>query len=131
MWKNVPGPLSVRMRGNGGAMNAAISNLPAPNMNSDQIQIEHSETPVHGEFTIGRDAIMTYRKVGDRHIEVNHTRVAREAQGRGLAGKLYRAVVEYARSQGLKVTPTCSYVVKMFERFPEDRDLLDEGQSAG
>jgi predicted GNAT family acetyltransferase len=95
-------------------------------MTSDQNQIEHTQTPAHGEFTIGRDAIMTYRKLGDGHIEVNHTRVAREAQGRGLAGQLYRAMVEYARSQGLKVTPTCSYVVKMFERFPEDRDLLKD-----
>jgi len=88
--------------------------------------IEHEETVTHGEFTMGRQAIMTYRKVGDRHIEVNHTRVAREAQGQGLAGKLYRAMVEHARSKGLKVTPTCSYVVRMFERFPEDRDLLKD-----
>jgi uncharacterized protein len=93
-------------------------------MSSDRMEIEHSETPVHGEFTIGRQAIMTYRKVGAGHIEVNHTRVAREAQGRGLAGKLYRAMVEHARANGLKVTPTCSYVIKMFERFPEDRELL-------
>ena len=94
------------------------------NGNSEQMHIEHMETPAHGEFTIGRHAIMTYRKAGDGHIVVNHTRVAREARGQGLAGKLYRAMVEYARSNGLQVTPTCSYVVKMFERFPEDRDLL-------
>jgi predicted GNAT family acetyltransferase len=90
------------------------------------MQIEHTETPAHGEFTIGRQAIMTYRKVGDGHIEVNHTRVAREAQGQGLAGKLYRAMVAHARSRGLKITPTCSYVMRMFERHPEDRDLLQD-----
>ena len=103
-------------------MGTAALNRSVTNMNSDQVQIEHSQTPAHGEFTIGRDAIMTYRKLG-----VNHTRVAREAQGQGLAGHLYRAMVEYARSQGLRVTPTCSYVARMFERFPEDRDLLDDG----
>jgi len=68
---------------------------------------------------------MTYRKVRDGLIEVNHTRVAQEAQGRGLAGKLYRAMVEHARSHGLKVRPTCSYVIRMFERFPEDREILE------
>ena len=62
-------------------MGTAALNRSVTNMNSDQVQIEHSQTPAHGEFTIGRDAIMTYRKLGDRHIEVNHTRVAREAQG--------------------------------------------------
>lgn len=94
-------------------------------MSNESPNVQHEETATHGEFTIGRDAIMTYRKVGDGHIEVNHTRVARQAQGRGLAGTLYRAMVEHARSQGLKVTPTCSYVIKMFERFPEDRDILE------
>jgi len=95
-------------------------------MSDDHSEIEHKQTTTHGEFTIGRDAIMTYRKAENGRIEVNHTRVAREAQGRGLAAQLYRAMVEYARSQGLKVTPTCSYVVRMFERFPEDRDLLKD-----
>lgn len=93
-------------------------------MNSESSPVEHEETPTHGEFRIGRDAIMTYRKVGAGHIEVNHTRVAREAQGRGLAGKLYRAMIDHARKHGLKVTPTCSYVIRMLERFPDDRDIL-------
>jgi len=93
------------------------------------MQIEHTETSAHGEFTIGREAIMTCRKVEDGVIEVNHTRVAAEAQGRGLAAILYRAMVEHARSHGLKVTPTCSYVVKMFERHPDDQDILKNRQS--
>lgn len=97
----------------------------SPNaVTSDSPPVKHEETALHGEFTIGRHAIMTYRKSGDGHIVVNHTRVAREAQGQGLAGRLYRAMVDHARAHGLKVTPTCSYVVRMFERFPEDRDLL-------
>ena len=95
-------------------------------MQDDQLRIEHRETSAHGEFLIGRQAIMTYRKAGEGRIEVNHTRVAREAQGQGLAGKLYRALVRHARTHGLKVTSTCSYVTRMFERFPEDRDVLQD-----
>lgn len=93
-------------------------------MNSESPNIEHQETPTHGEFTIGRHAIMTYHKSGDKHIVVNHTLVAQEAQGQGLAAKLYRAMVDHARAHDLKVTPSCTYVAKMFERFPEDRDIL-------
>lgn len=93
-------------------------------MKNETPPVAHEETPTHGEFTIGRLAIMTYRKSGEKHIVVNHTRVAQEAQGQGLAGKLYRAMIEHARANGLKVTPTCSYVIKMLERFPEDRDIL-------
>ena len=98
-------------------------------MNDDPTPIEHEETPNHGEFTIGRRAIMTYRKVGAGHIEVNHTRVAGESRGQGLAAKLYRAMVRHARANDLHVTSSCSYVTRMFERFPEDRDILrDERQ---
>jgi len=93
-------------------------------MSSESPPIKHQETALHGEFTIGRQAIMTYRKVGAGQIVVNHTRVAREAQGQGLAGKLYRAMVDHARRHNLKVTSTCSYVLRMFERFPEDRDII-------
>ena len=93
-------------------------------MNGESLQIEHQETALHGEFRIGRHAIMTYHKDGNKHIVVNHTRVAQEARGQGLARKLYRAMVDYARAHDLKVTPACSYVVRMLERFPEDRDIL-------
>ena len=95
-------------------------------MTDDSLEIEHRETPIHGEFTIGRRAILTYHKAGDGHIMVNHTRVAGEARGQGLAAKLYRAMVEHARTRGLKVSSSCSYVTRMFERFPEDRDVLDD-----
>ncbi|MDT8320337.1 MAG: GNAT family N-acetyltransferase [Xanthomonadales bacterium] len=93
-------------------------------MKTDSPEIEHRETARGGEFTIGREAIMTYHKEGDDHIVVDHTKVARESEGRGLARALYRAMVEHARAESLKVTPACSYVAAMFERFPEDRDVM-------
>jgi predicted GNAT family acetyltransferase len=95
-------------------------------MTDNPTEIEHRETPAHGEFTIGRLAILTYHKAGDGHIEVNHTRVAVEARGQGLAAKLYRAMVRHARQHGLSVSSSCSYVTRMFERFPEDRDVLQD-----
>jgi hypothetical protein len=91
--------------------------------------IQHRKSASGGEFLIGRDAIMTYRNAGEGHIIVNHTRVAREHEGQGLAGRLYRAMVNFAREEHLQVTPTCSYVVRQFERRPEDRDVLKGSDS--
>jgi len=93
-------------------------------LNTGSPQIAHQETVHGGEFTIGREAIMTYRKSGEDTIVVNHTRVAKQSEGRGLARLLYRYMVEFARERKLKVDPACSYVVAMFQRFPEDRDVL-------
>lgn len=90
-------------------------------------KVIHQETASGGEFTIGREAILTYRNIGEGHIMVNHTRVAKQSEGKGLAGLLYRHMVEFARGRKWKVTPTCSYVAAMFERYPEDRDVLANG----
>jgi len=67
---------------------------------------------------------MTYRKSGEDTIVVNHTEVSKLSEGKGLARQLYRNMVEFARERKLKVRPACSYVIAMFERFPEDRDVL-------
>jgi len=94
-------------------------------LNTDSPEITHQETATGGEFTIAREAIMTYRKAGEDRIIVNHTRVAKESEGKGLARLLYRHMVNFARERSIQVTPSCSYVEAMFKRFPEDRDVLD------
>ncbi len=93
-------------------------------MSTDANSIQHKKSASGGEFLIGRKAIMTYRNAGEGHIIVNHTRVTRENEGQGLAGRLYRAMVNFAREEHLQVTPACSYVVRKFQRHPEDRDVL-------
>ena len=93
-------------------------------MTSEQIQVSHEATSSGGEFLIGREAIMTYRNAGEGHIIVNHTRVARKSEGQGLAGRLFDAMVEFARNNNLQVTPTCSYVVHKFESKPGYQDVL-------
>jgi hypothetical protein len=54
-------------------MNSGISRSGSPNSGSPPVG--HRETDSGGEFTIGRDAIMTYRKSGEDMIVVNHTEV--------------------------------------------------------
>lgn len=93
-------------------------------MSQQDRKVTHRESESGGEFLIGREAVMTYRNAGDGHIIVNHTRVARESEGQGLAGVLFDAMVEYARDNNVQVTPTCSYVVHKFGKRPEDQDVL-------
>jgi len=93
-------------------------------LNTESPGIRHLKSASGGEFVIGRKAILTYRNAGEGHIIVNHTRVTRENEGQGLAGLLFRAMVEFARDEKLQVTPACSYVERKFERNPGDRDVL-------
>ena len=57
--------------------------------------------------------------VSGGHLTVYHTEVAEKFEGKGLAKKLLAAMVDYARSNRLKVTPLCPYVHAQFKRHPE------------
>jgi predicted GNAT family acetyltransferase len=55
--------------------------------------------------------------------------VPRRLEGRGFAGQVVRGALDYARANGLKVAPACSYVRAYMRRHKETRDLLAEGCS--
>ena len=60
----------------------------------------------------------------DRVLTTEHTLVAPEIGGRGIAGKLVEALIVDARAEGWKIVPECSYVAAAFKRHPEWADLL-------
>lgn len=72
----------------------------------------------------GHEALLSYRRKGDL-LTVIHTSVPEAIGGRGIAGELVRAVLDYARSQGWKVAPECSYTAAWLGRHPEYADLRE------
>ena len=52
-------------------------------------------------------------------MSINHTIVPDAIGGRGIAGKLVQASVDFARDQGLKIAPRCSYAAAWMDRHPE------------
>lgn len=63
---------------------------------------------------------------GPRLLTLHHTKVPGALQGRGIAADLVAAALDWARAEGLKVRPTCSYVATYMRRHPETADLLAE-----
>ena len=60
----------------------------------------------------------------DEHaLTITHTGVPPAIGGRGVAGALVRAAVEFALSSNLKVVPACSYAKDWLRRHPEYADL--------
>lgn len=83
------------------------------------------------KFYIGDDeqnplGEITFKLPGDNLMVVDHTYVSDDLRGQGIAGKLVGKVVEYAREQGKKINPTCSYAKKKMENTPEYQDVLAE-----
>ncbi|MBI9073390.1 MAG: N-acetyltransferase [Melioribacteraceae bacterium] len=65
------------------------------------------------------EAQLKYHDLGNNTLEYYSTFVPNELRGQGIAGKLVKFAADYAKENGIKVVPTCSFVVKFYERNPE------------
>ena len=88
------------------------------------INVRHNKAAERFEADLdGHLARADYRIVGDV-MQIFHTEVPVAFEGRGIAAALVTAAVDYARENGLKVLPACSYVRGYMRRHPEARSLL-------
>ncbi|MEY4765157.1 MAG: hypothetical protein RI907_1830 [Pseudomonadota bacterium] len=55
---------------------------------------------------------------------VTHTGVPRQLEGRGIAAAMVKHALNWARTEGLRVQPLCSYVAVYMRRHAEWQDLL-------
>ncbi len=86
--------------------------------------VTHNPAASRFETTVdGRPAVCAYRRQGDTLL-LTHTEVPPAAQGRGVAAALVKATLDWARAEGLRVRPLCSYVAAYMRRHPETQDLL-------
>ena len=89
--------------------------------------VRHDAAAQRFEIVLGDyRSVVDYTIDGDR-VVFTHTLVPPELRGRGVAEKLVRAALDWARQERKRVVPMCSYVAKFIERHPEYRDLLAEG----
>lgn len=66
--------------------------------------------------------VIEYRLVQGR-IAFLHTEVPPELEGQGLANRMARVALDYAREQGLEVLPHCPFIRAFIKRHPEYEDL--------
>ena len=74
---------------------------------------------LEGEVKMGK---LRYRYIKDDVIDVFTTKVDEAFQGKGIAGKLYSAVIEFAKQNRLKIKPSCNYIDITMQR--NDPDLI-------
>lgn len=90
------------------------------------LQVLHDRAASRFEARIdGHLCVCQYRLYG-RVMMMTHTGVPRAIRGHGIAAELVRAALAFARDEGLKVRPDCSYVETYMRRHPETHDLLND-----
>jgi predicted GNAT family acetyltransferase len=65
-----------------------------------------------------------YRELGDGVVELPHTVITEPERGGGLGSTLVRGALDALRARGVRIVPTCPFVVGYVERHPEYADLV-------
>ena len=89
----------------------------------DQLEIAHN--PAENRFETwldGQLAKLDYMEDGNT-IVMMHVGVPYEFRGHGVAGKITKAGLEYAKTRSLRVIPMCSYVAAYIRRNPQYVEL--------
>ena len=103
-----------------GTLNEALTTDPE----SDSRQVKHLAAQHQFAVDLGDDkAVLVYRPLGGE-IVLLHTEVPPAWEGRGIAGDLTRAALEYAREAQLTVRPVCPFVIMYLRQHPEYLPLV-------
>lgn len=69
-------------------------------------------------------AVLSYAPVSPGLLELYSTQVPAPDRGHGVGGRLVEAAVAYARSEGMRIIPTCWYVAQWLREHPQHGDLV-------
>lgn len=90
--------------------------------------IQQQDNGKKGSFYIeengNRLAEMVYTWAGEKVFIVEHTEVDESLEGKGIGKQLVHHMVEFARSNGLKVIPLCPFTKAILDRKPEWQDVV-------
>jgi hypothetical protein len=92
-----------------------------------KLEVRHNPQASRFEAFVDGALCRTDYRMSGNVMHIVHSEVPLALEGRGLAGQVVRAALEYARANGLKVVPVCGYVRAYMRRHKETHDLLAEG----
>ena len=93
-------------------------------VNLNDLVVTHNEEAQRFELLVdGHRALTTYRRFPGRIVLV-HTEVPPPLEGHGLAAKLARFALDFARVNHLRVVSLCPYVSNFIHKHPEYQDLV-------
>jgi len=88
-----------------------------------EISVQHHPERHRFEIPVGDE--VAYAEYVERGsvLVLTHTFVPSALRGKGLAEKLVRRALDFARQEARAVDPQCSYVSAFLDRHPEYADL--------
>ncbi|WP_114391035.1 GNAT family N-acetyltransferase [Notoacmeibacter marinus] len=94
---------------------------------TDTIEITREEGETKGRYVArvdGHEAEMTYSRLGDTSIIIDHTGVPDALRGQGVGETLVKRGVDDARAEGRTIIPLCPFAKAQIARHPDWQDVL-------
>lgn len=90
--------------------------------------VEHQQIEGGGRYFIrlddGTEAEMTWRRIDEATIAIDHTFTPPSYRGRDVASRLMHHAIAEARAKGISIVPLCAFAVAQFRRHPDWADVL-------
>lgn len=92
-------------------------------INFDNLEVINNVEEKRFEVRLGDQiAMIEYMRAGD-NIIYTHTEVPSAFEGRGVANKMAKVALEYAKNEGLKVQPLCPFVALYIRKHKEYQSI--------
>ncbi|MFL6734467.1 MAG: GNAT family N-acetyltransferase [Sphingomicrobium sp.] len=92
---------------------------------SKEPQVRHNRDAHRFEVDLGNATALAAYSLHEGEIVFTHTEVPAEHEGHGIGTLLIKAGLDYARSKGLQVIPSCPFFAAYMKKHVEVQDLLD------
>ena len=100
-------------------------------MQVDLEKLEITHNPANDRFEVwidGKLSKLDYIQEAKNFV-IAHVGVYPEHRGQGIAGKIVEAALQYARENGLRVIPMCSYAAAYIRRNPQYMELTEQDRA--
>jgi uncharacterized protein len=92
--------------------------------NLDSLEVFHNLAEECFELHIANErCVLNYRRLPGKLV-IYHTEVPEAFERHGLAARITKAALEFARAENLRVEPRCPYTAVYIQKHPEYSDLL-------
>ncbi len=92
-------------------------------VNVNALEVVNNSAESRFEVKLNGEIGMVEYMLHGKNITFTHTEVPVAFEGKGIAGKMAKFALDYARDHEMMVNPLCPYIKQYIERHPEYKVL--------
>jgi uncharacterized protein len=89
----------------------------------DQLEVKNNTEAKRFEIQLGDQLAMAEYMIAGKNIIFSHTEVPPEYEGQGVANKLAKVALDYARDEGYRVQALCPFIALYVRKHEEYQSI--------